>query len=90
MTTDILGGMTPVRLLTLMDIAEREGLAYRTVRNYHQMAERRRRDGTPRPGDLPPPDDHVGVHPVWRVSTIRKWHANRPGRGAGGGRPRKG
>lgn len=79
--------MTPT-LLTLADIAELLGLEYRTVRNYHQIATRRRRDGGLRPGDFPAPDMRFGRSPVWKASTIASWRTRRPGRGAGGGRPR--
>lgn len=84
-----LTGMTTAKLLTLRQIASLIGLQYRTVRNYHQIAERRRRDGGTRPGDFPPPDERIGVLPLWKASTVRRWVAHRPGRGAGGGRPRK-
>ncbi|KWT61845.1 hypothetical protein ADL21_11205 [Streptomyces albus subsp. albus] len=70
-------------------IAEKTGLAYDTVRFYHNKAEARRREKAPKPGDFPPPDDTFGRSPVWREGTIDIWLANRPGRGAGGGRPRK-
>jgi hypothetical protein len=62
-------------------------LQYRTMRNYHQTAERRRREDAVRPGDFPPPDERIGNVPVWKASTVRMWLARRPGRGAGGGRP---
>lgn len=81
--------MVAPKFLTLEDCAHALGLTYRTVRNYHQVAERRRRDGGIRPGDFPPPDMRYGRSPVWKASTIKRWAANRPGRGAGGGRPRK-
>lgn len=88
-TVDNVVGMTAPTLLTVRAIAERIGVKERTIRNYHQAAERRRRDGEPRPGDFPPPDDRFGITPVWKASTIRRWQARRPGRGFGGGRPRK-
>jgi hypothetical protein len=84
-----LRGMTAPKLLTLQDIAKETRLAYRTVRNYHQMAERRRRDEESRPGDFPAPDDRIGRVPLWKASTVKRWIANRPGRGAFGGRPPK-
>lgn len=44
----------------------------------------------PKPGDMPPPDARFGNSPVWRPETIIRWYTvNRPGRGVGGGRPRK-
>ena len=42
--------------------------------------------------DFPPPDAYVGGYAGWlpsREIELRAWEANRPGRGAGGGRPRK-
>lgn len=38
---------------------------------------------------LPDPDVIVGRSPAWRRSTIEAWLPTRPGRGAGGGRPRR-
>lgn len=88
------GGMTAPTYLTLSGVAERAGVQYRTMRNYHQTAERNRRLAKKhkdlsfiRPGDLPEPDDKFGRSPVWLPSTIDEWISNRPGRGAGGGRP---
>lgn len=81
--------MTAPKLLTMNAVAELLGLQYRTVRNYHQVAERHRRNGGVRPGDFPIPDEVFGRSPVWKASTIQAWARNRPGRGAGGGRPRK-
>jgi predicted DNA-binding transcriptional regulator AlpA len=86
---DTVVDVTAPMLLDLRGIAETLGLAHRTVRNYHQAAERRRRQGAPRPGDFPPPDQVFGRTPVWKASTVRSWKQRRPGRGAGGGRPRK-
>lgn len=86
--------MTAPTLLDLGRAAEVAGVRYRTMRNYHQTAERHRREaentGNPnlvRPGDLPAPDDVYGRSPVWKLSTINRWLRERPGRGAGGGRP---
>jgi hypothetical protein len=70
-------------------IADYLDLTYATVRGYHGHAEKRRRDHHPRPGDFPPPDAQFGRSPVWLRSTIDQWQKNRPGSGAGGGRPRK-
>ncbi len=82
-------GMTTPTLLDLRAAAELVGVSYRTMRNYHQTAERNRRQGEVRPGDLPEPDDTFGRSPVWKRQTITAWKRHRPGRGAGGGRPRK-
>lgn len=38
---------------------------------------------------LPEPDAYVGKARGWLPETIDQWNANRPGRGVGGGRPRK-
>ncbi len=40
-------------------------------------------------GQCPEPDGRAGQSPWWHEATIYGWIANRPGRGAGGGRPRK-
>ena len=66
-------------LLDLHGVAERLGLGYATVRRY------RSQDAT-----FPEPDATLGQSPGWLPETIDAWQAARPGRGAGGGRPRKG
>ena len=38
---------------------------------------------------LPPPDVTIGRTRGWLPETIDDWNAKRPGRGVGGGRPRK-
>ncbi|NEG89167.1 hypothetical protein [Bifidobacterium aerophilum] len=38
---------------------------------------------------LPEPDAYIGDTKGWKPETIDQWNANRPGRGVGGGRPRK-
>ncbi|TPF96856.1 hypothetical protein EP30_05420 [Bifidobacterium sp. UTCIF-39] len=38
---------------------------------------------------LPEPDATIGRTRGWLPETIDEWNANRPGRGVGGGRPRK-
>lgn len=80
--------MTTAKELTLAEIAERIGVTVDSIRVYNQRAAKNRRDGKPKPGDLPPPDRIVGRSPVWKLRTIIQWEAKRPGRGAGGGRPR--
>lgn len=40
-------------------------------------------------GILPEPDAHFGQTPAWLPTTVTAFKANRPGRGKGGGRPRK-
>lgn len=78
---------TPV--LDLAAIAERQGWTITTARTLHKRAQRRRRENTVRPGDLPPPDGHAGRAPWWYETTIAAWEKTRPGRGVGGGRPRR-
>lgn len=68
-------------------IADRIGVKRNVALNYHQLAQRRRREGAPRPGDLPEPTARFGRTPVWLESTVEDWIASRPGKGAGGGRP---
>lgn len=38
---------------------------------------------------LPEPDATIGRTRGWKVETIDTWNTARPGRGVGGGRPRK-
>lgn len=38
---------------------------------------------------LPKPDVRIGRTRGWLPETIDEWNARRPGRGVGGGRPRK-
>ena len=38
---------------------------------------------------LPEPDAIIGRTRGWLPETIDRWNASRPGRGVGGGRPRK-
>jgi predicted DNA-binding transcriptional regulator AlpA len=38
---------------------------------------------------LPEPDALIGTTRGWLPETIDQWNARRPGRGVGGGRPRK-
>lgn len=38
---------------------------------------------------LPEPDVMIGRTRGWLPETIDEWNASRPGRGVGGGRPRK-
>lgn len=64
-------------LLDREQVAERAGITAASVTRYLVR------------GDIPAPDRHFGRAPAWRVSTIEAWLQSRPGRGAGGGRPRK-
>lgn len=63
------------------DIAEYLGVAVTTVHTYRFRGKKNL------PGGLPPEDKVFGRSPVWKPATIISWP--RPGRGAGGGRPRK-
>ena len=38
---------------------------------------------------LPEPDALIGKTRGWKQNTIERWNSARPGRGVGGGRPRK-
>ncbi|WP_026645580.1 helix-turn-helix transcriptional regulator [Bifidobacterium sp. AGR2158] len=38
---------------------------------------------------LPKPDAYIGRTCGWKAETVDAWNAARPGRGVGGGRPRK-
>jgi predicted DNA-binding transcriptional regulator AlpA len=82
--------MTMPKLLDLKGVASELGLALKTVRHYHHMAAKHRREGTPHAGDFPEPDMMFGRSPVWKQATINHWLRHRPGQGVGGGRPRKG
>jgi hypothetical protein len=66
------------------------GIEVAVLQKYQSEARRREREGNPKPGDMPPPDERFSGSPVWKVQTIRAWQKNRPGRGVGGGRPKKG
>lgn len=80
--------------LDLAAAAERTGIRYRTLRNYHhraahnrRLAEEKKDPNYIRPGDFPEQDDKFGRSPVWYPATIDAWMENRPGQGKGGGRP---
>lgn len=73
--------------LTLAQVAAELGWTITTARSEHRDASRRRRSRQSRPGDLPAPDHRYGRTPVWHRQTIAAWRRQRPGRGAGGGRP---
>ena len=68
----------PIPLLDLGGVAERLGLSYATVRRYRSQDE-----------SFPEPDALLGQSPGWLPETVDRWQASRPGRGVGGGRPRK-
>ena len=64
--------------LDLADAADHLGLSYATLRRYRSQD-----------ASFPAPDVTVGQSPAWWATTLDAWQAARPGRGAGGGRPRK-
>jgi len=69
---------TPDReLLDMPAVARRLGIAPSTVRKYRSS------------GRLPAPDVMLGQSPGWAPATIDAWVTQRPGKGAGAGRPRK-
>ena len=61
------------RYLSVTDIAAQLGISTAAVASYK----------------LPEPDAYIGRTRGWLPSTIDEWNASRPGRGVGGGRPRK-
>lgn len=65
--------MSTARYLSLKEVGERIGTSNPAARGYH----------------LPEPDALIGTTRGWLPETIDAWNAARPGRGAGGGRPRK-
>ena len=73
--------------MDLKAVAEYLGITADSARTYHGRAQHNRRNGTPRPGDLPEPDLIVAGRPAWTKETITTWAHNRPGKGVGGGRP---
>ena len=75
-------------LLSIAAIADAFGLAETTVRTYNGQAAQRRRAGTARPHDFPAPVERIGNSPLFDPAAVRDWFEHRPGRGAGGGRPR--
>ena len=77
------------RLLSLSDIATHYALSLPTVRNYNGKAAMARRSGTATPHGFPAPVDRIGNSPLFDPEAVRAWFEHRPGRGAGGGRPRK-
>ncbi len=76
-------------LVSIADIATEHGLAESTVRTMNGQAAQRRRANESRPWDMPAPVDRVGNSPLFDRQEVRTALAKRPGRGTGGGRPRK-
>jgi predicted DNA-binding transcriptional regulator AlpA len=65
--------MTTERYLSLTEIAQRLGITTGALAGYK----------------LPGSDAYIGRTRGWKPETIDQWNAERPDRGAGGGRPRK-
>ena len=61
------------RYLSVAEVAERIGVKNASTKTLR----------------LPEPDVLVGRTRGWKAETIDAWNAARPGRGVGGGRPRK-
>ncbi|GII88255.1 hypothetical protein Ssi03_62450 [Sphaerisporangium siamense] len=68
---------------TTEDVAAYLDVAQTTVWVYRQRGKKGDASG------LPDEDELVVRTPRWRPNTIIVWAKNRPGRGTGGGRPRK-
>ena len=62
-----------IKYLSVTDVARRLGISTAAVSAYK----------------LPQPDATIGRTRGWLPDTIDQWNAQRPGRGVGGGRPRK-
>lgn len=62
-----------IKYLSVTDVAKRLGISTAAVSAYK----------------LPQPDALIGRTRGWLPETIDQWNAQRPGRGVGGGRPRK-
>ena len=71
------GQVTCEDYLDIAGAAEHLGVRPETVTRYRTA------------GVFPVPDMWLGRSPGWLPSTLDVWRASRPGRGAGGGRPRK-
>lgn len=78
-------------MLTIADVAKLLGpsIKPKTISTY--MSESKR-GGRYEKHPFPEPDGRIGRAPWWlpsRADAIRKWDVERPGQGAGGGRPRR-
>lgn len=76
-TTDTVVRVTRTDLLDLAAVAELAGITPDSARTYHTRATANRRKGTPKPGDLPPPDITIANRPAWQRDTIEKWLTQR-------------
>lgn len=59
-------------LLDLKGVAEVLGITHGSAQTYYGRAKANRKNGTPKPSDLPEPDHHVGKSPAWYLSTIER------------------
>ena len=62
-----------IEYLSVTDVSKRLGISTAAVSAYK----------------LPQPDALIGRPRGWKTAPLDQWHAQRPGRGGGGGRPRK-
>lgn len=86
-TSESLGGAAPV--LDRATVGKILGVRAKTVSQYLTES---RPGGRYEQHPFPAPSGYIGRSPWWaceRVDEIRYWDAARPGRGVGGGRPRK-
>lgn len=77
----------PDNLRTMADLAELLGVKTATIRHYRAVSAP---GGRYADHPFPEPSGHLGQTPYWlaeRNDEIRKWAADRPGQGVGGGRP---
>jgi hypothetical protein len=91
--------MTEPVYLDTEAVARQLGVQPRTITEYlyrsrlaRSNARRSAVAGRPKmraPSNFPEPDKYYAGRPVWKRSTINRFERQRPGRGAGGGRPRK-
>lgn len=68
-----------------------QGVKVGSVHRNRTAAEARRKAGESRPGDMPPAaekETQTLGFPVWSMASYRAWEKNRPGKGAGAGRPK--
>lgn len=67
-------------LLDLKGVAEHLGITHGSAQTYYGRSKANRKNGTPKPSDLPEPDHHVGKSPAWYLSTIEaaRDHATPP------------
>jgi hypothetical protein len=76
---------------TLINIyvwAALQGITKSSADSIRTRSNRRRKEGQPKAGDMPAEDQKIGPSPYWKMSTYRAWEKSRPGKGAGGGRPK--